>query len=74
MVKKEITFLLHSGTFLSVFHLMLLPTEESDHWWTKYILKGLLSEANGTPGLHIQLQQLLNLCYIKDFPLAADSI
>lgn len=34
----------------------------------------LLSKADGTLGLHIKLQQLLNLCYIKAFPLAVDSI
>lgn len=36
--------------------------------------KRLLSEADGTLGLHVKLQQFLNLCYIKAFPLAADSI
>ena len=42
--------------------------------YCKSILKGLLSEADGTPRLHMKLQQLLNLCNIKAFPLAADSI
>ena len=37
-------------------------------------IERLLSEADGTLGLHIKLQQLLNLCYIKAFPLAVDSI